>query len=127
MDVNPSQSYLLAPTCAHKREVNLEKGVVGRRHRSVHYPQCCSGRLVKVITMENPVSSAVIAGPPQTHWLCPEFHQHTMIQCFVVYHRLCFHTSNGELLEDTRGEGGGGRYHGTEALCTAGIVMTELF
>lgn len=87
-------------------------------------PFCC---LVKAMTMEKPVSSAVIAGPPRTRRLCREFHQHTMIQCFVVDHRRCFHTSNGELLEDTRGERGGGRYHGTEALCTAGVVMTELF
>lgn len=64
---------------------------------------------------------------PHMHSLCWEFHQHTMIQCFVVDHRLCFHTSNGELLENTRGEEGGGWYHGTKSLRTAGIVMTELF
>lgn len=61
------------------------------------------------------------------HSLCWEFHQHTIIQCFVADHRLCFHTSNGELLENTWGEEGGGWYHGMKSLCTAGIVMTELF
>lgn len=51
---------------AQKCEMNLEKRVSGGRRHSVHYPQCCSGCLVKVITMENPVSSAVIAGRAQT-------------------------------------------------------------
>lgn len=98
----------------------------------VHYPQCYYGCLWWKSSpwriLSHLQSSLLLhRWTPHMHSLCWEFHQHTMIQCFVAYHRLCFHTSNGELLENTWGEEGGGWYHGMKSLCTAGIVMTELF
>lgn len=99
---------------------------------SIHYPQCYYGCLWWKSSpwriLSHLQSSLLLhRRTPHMHSLGWELHQHTMIQCFVAYHRLCFHTSNGELLENTWGEEGGGWYHGMKSLCTAGIVMTELF
>lgn len=68
INVNPFQSYLLAPTCVRLKTWN-------ESWEMCHWmmlPLCPLPTMllwlcwVKVITMENPVSSAVIAGPPQT-------------------------------------------------------------
>lgn len=124
-----SLSILFAsPTCVClKYEMNPEESIAGPL-----CPQCYYGCLWWKSSpwriLSHLQSSLLLhRWTPHVQSLCWELHQHTMIQCFVAYHRLCFHTSNGELLENTWGEEGGGWYHGMKSLCTAGIVMTELF
>lgn len=63
-----------------------------------------------------------------THSLCWVFYQQTMIQCFVVYHKLGFSHIEWSAIREHLGWGRvGGVAAGPGLFCAAGIVLTEPF